>query len=76
MPAVAKKIRLRKKFKRQYLCSNQKLASTQTIGSVFLERVCEVQKSKYEHDLLKISDCFIDGYEFVNGDHVNFSKKN
>ena len=32
-----------KKFKRHYLCSNQKLASTQTIGSAFLERVRKVQ---------------------------------
>ena len=58
-----------------YLCSNQKLASTQTIGSPFLERVRKVQNSKYEHDLLKMIDCLIDGYGFVNSDHVNFSLK-
>ena len=75
MPKVAKKRLLRKKFKRHYLCSNQKLASTQLIGSAFLERVRKVQKLKYEHDLLKIIDCFIDGYGFVNSDHVNFSIK-
>ena len=75
MPSVAKKRRLRKKFKRHYLCSNQKLDSTQTIGSAFLERVRKVPNSKYEHDLLKIVDCFIDGYRFVNSDHVNFSIK-
>ena len=51
LPTVAKKRLLRKKFKRHYLCSNQKLASTQTIGSAFLERVRKVQNSKYEHDL-------------------------
>ena len=39
IPCVAKKRLLRKKFKRHYLCSNQKLASKQTIGSAFLERV-------------------------------------
>ena len=64
------------KFQRHYVCSNQKLAFTQTIGSAFLERVLKVQNSKYEHDLLKIIDCFIDGYGFVNSDHVNFSIKN
>ena len=53
MPSVAKKRLLRKKFKRHYLCSNQNLASTQTIGSAFLERVRKVQNSKCEHDLLK-----------------------
>ena len=51
MPSVAKKRLLRKKIKRHYLCSNQKLASTQTIGSAFLERVRKLQNSKYEHDL-------------------------
>ena len=76
MPSVAKKRLLRKKFKRHYLCSNQKLASTQTIGSAFLDRVRNVQNSKYEHDLLKIIDCFFDGYGFVNSDHVIFSMKN
>ena len=76
LPSVAKKRLLRKKFKRHYLGSNRKLASTQTISSAFLERVRKVQNSKYEHVLLKIIDCFIDGYGFVNSDHVNFSIKN
>ena len=35
MPSVAKKRLLRKIFKRHDLCSNQKLASTLTIGSAF-----------------------------------------
>ena len=73
---MPKKRLLRKKFKSHYLYSNQKLASTQTIGSAFLERVRKIQNSKYEHDLLKTIDCFIDGYGFVNSDHVNFSIKN
>ena len=57
-PSVAKKRLLRKKFKLHYLCSNQKLASTQTIGSAFLDRFRKVQNSKYEHDLLKLIDSF------------------
>ena len=75
MPNVAKKRLLRKKFKRHHLCSFQNLASTQTIGSAFLERVRKVQNSNFELDLLKIIDCFIDGYGFLNSDHVNFSIK-
>ena len=74
-PSVAKKRLLRKKCKLHYLCSNQKLASTQTVGSAILERVRKVQNSKYEHELLKINDCFINGLGFVNSDHVNFSIK-
>ena len=75
-PSVSRKRLVRKKFKKHYLSSNQKLASTQTLGSAFLDRIRKVQNSKYEHDLLKIIDCFIDGYGFVNSDHVNFSIKN
>ena len=62
LPSVAKKRLLQKKFKRHYLSSAQKLASTQTLGSVFLERIQKIQDSKYETDFLKIFDCFIDGY--------------
>ena len=76
MPSVAEKRLLHKQFKRHCLCCNQKLASTQTIGSAFVERVLKRQNSKDEHDLVKIIDCFIDGYGFVNSDHVNFSMKN
>ena len=46
MQSVAKKRLLRKKFKNHCLCSNQKLASTQTTGSAFLERVRKVQNYK------------------------------
>ena len=73
MPSVEKKRLLGKIFKRHFLCSNQKLASTQTIASAFLERIRKVQNSKYEHDFLEIIDCFIDTYEFANSGHVNFS---
>ena len=59
LPSVAKKRLLRKKFKRHYLSSAQKLASTQTLGSAFLERFRKGQNSKYETDLLKIVDCLL-----------------
>ena len=64
---------VRKKFKKHYLSSNQKLASTQTLGSAILDRVRKVQNSKYESDLFKIIDCFNDGYGSVNSERVNFS---
>ena len=75
-PSVSRKRLVRKKFKKHYLSSNQKLASTQTLGSAFLDRFRKVQNSKHEHDLLKIIDCFIDVYGFVDSDHVSFSIKN
>ena len=51
------------------------MASTETIGSAFLERFRKVQNSKQVSHLIKTIDCLINGYGFVNSDHVNFSKK-
>ena len=76
LPSVAKKRLLRKKFKRHYLSSAQKLASTQTLGSDFLERIRKVQNLKYETELMKIVDCLIDGYGTVNSERINFSINN
>ena len=76
LPSVAKKRLLRKKCKNHYLSSAQKRASIQTLGSAFLERFRKVRNSKCETDLLKISDCFIDGYGTVNSERNNFTINN
>ena len=55
-----------------FFISDQEFASTQTLESAFLERIRKVQNSKYETDLLKIVDCFIDGYGTVNSSVSNF----
>ena len=75
MPSIAKKRLIRKKFKRHYLCSNQKLASTQTFGSAFLDTIRKIQNLKYESDLFKNIDCFFDCHGSVNGDYVSFVTK-
>ena len=72
-PSVSRKRLIRKKFKKHYLSSEQKLASTQTLGSAFLDRIRKIQNSKYEFDLFKVFDCLIDGYGSVNSESVNFS---
>ena len=72
MPNIAKKRLIRKKIKRPYLCSNQKLASTQTLGSAFLDRYRKIQNSKYEPDLFKIIDCFIDCHGSEHSDYLSF----
>ena len=61
------------KIQKHYLSSDQKLASTQTLGSAFLDRVRKVQNSKNESNFFKIIDCFIVGYDSVNSERVNFS---
>ena len=60
----------------QKTCSAQKLASTQTLGSAFWEKIRKIQNSKYETDLLKTVDCLIDGCGTVNSEFINFSIKN
>ena len=75
MPSIAKKRLIRKKFMRHHLFSNQKLASTHTLGSAFLDRIRKVQNSKYESDLFKIIDCFIDCHDSVHSDYLSFVLK-
>ena len=43
IPIVSRKRLIRKKFKKHYLSSGQKLACTQTLGSTFLDRIRKVQ---------------------------------
>ena len=62
MPSIAKKRLLRKKYKKHLLSSFQKTKSTQTGGSVIAERIEKVKKTKFELELIKIVDCFLDGY--------------
>ena len=62
MPSIAKKRLLRKKYKKHLLCSFQKTKSTQTSGPVFADRIEQVKKTKFELELIKIVDCFLDGH--------------
>ena len=61
MPSIAKKRLLWKKFKKHLLSSFQKTKTTQTSGSVFAERIEKVKKTKFELELIKSVDCFLDG---------------
>ena len=62
MPSLAKKRLLRKKFKQHFKSALQKNKSTQTSGSVFAERIEKVTKTKFELELMKFVDCFLDGH--------------
>ena len=63
---VLQKKRLwRKKFKQHFMSALQKNKSTQTSGSVFAERIEKIKKTKFELELIKIVDCFLD-------DHGNY----
>ena len=75
MPSIAKKRLLRKKFKQQFMSALQKNKSTQTSGSVFAERIEKVKKTRFELELIKIVDCFLDGHGNYDSNLVSFRIK-
>ena len=75
MPSIAKKRLLRKKFKQHLMSALQKNKSTQTSGSVFAERIEKVKKTKFELELMKIVDCFLDGHGNYDSNLVSFKIK-
>ena len=75
MPSIAKKKLLRRKYKKHLFSSFQKIKTTQTSGSVFAERIEKVKKTKFELDLIKIVDCFLDGHDNYDTNLVSFKVK-
>ena len=75
MPSIAKKRLLRKKFKKPLLSTFQKTKSTQTNRSVFADRIEQVKKTKFELELIKIVDCFLDGHGNYSSSLVSFEIK-
>ena len=62
MPSIAKKRLLRKKYKKHLFSSFEKTKRTETSGSVFAERIEKVKKTKFDFELIKIVDGFLDGH--------------
>ena len=75
MQSIAKKKLLRRKYKKHLFSSFQKTKTTQTSGSVFAERIKKVKKTKFELDLIKIVDCFLDGRGNYDSNLVSFKIK-
>ena len=71
-PSIAKKRLLRKKYKKQLFSSFQKTKTTQTSGSLFAERIEKAKKTKFELDIIKIVDCFLDGHGNYDSNLVTF----
>ena len=72
---VAKKKLLRKKYKKHLFSSFQKTKTTQTSGSVFAEKAKKVNKTKFELDLIKTVDCFLNGHGKYDSNLVSFKIK-
>ena len=75
MPSIAKKGLLRKKYKKHLFSSFQKTKALQTSGSVFAERIKKVKKTKFEFELIKIVDCFLDRHGNFDSNLVSFKIK-
>ena len=75
LPGNAKKRILRKKFKQHFMSALQKNKSTQTSGSVFAKRIEKAKKTKFELELIKIVDCFLDGHSRYDSNLVSFKIK-
>ena len=52
----------------------QKSKSTQTSGSVFAETIEKAKRTKFELELIKIVECFLDGHGGYDGNLVSFIK--
>ena len=48
---------------------------TQTSGSVFVDRIEQVKTTKFELELIKIVDCFLDGHGNYTGNLVSYKIK-
>ena len=75
MPSNAKKKLSRKKYKKPLFSSFQKTKTTQTSGSVVAERIEKVKKTKFELELIKFVDCFLDGHGIYVSNLVSFKIK-
>ena len=75
IPSTAKKRLLNENFKKQLFSSFQKTKTTQTSGSVFVERSEKVKKTKIDLELIKIVDCFLDGHGNYDSNLVCSSTK-
>ena len=75
MPSIAKKRLLGKKYKKHLLSSFQMTKSTQTSRSSFADRIEQGKKTKFELELIKIVDCFLDGHGIYTSKLVSFKIK-
>ena len=66
---------LEEKVNKQFFSSFQKTKTTQTSGSVFAERIEKVKKTKFEFELLKNEDCFLDRHGNFDSNLVSFRVK-
>ena len=75
MLSIAKKRLLRRKYNKHLLSSFQRNKSTQTSGSVCADRIEQVEKTRFELEVIKIVVCFLDGHGNYTSNLVSFKMK-
>ena len=75
MPSITKKKLERIKYKKLWLSAFQKTKSTQTSVSVFADTTEKVKKTKFELELIKFVDCFLDGLGNYSSNFMSFKMK-
>ena len=75
IPTIANKRLLRRKYRKHLFSSFQKTKTTRISGSVFADRIEQVRKTKFELELIKIVDCFLDGHGNYDSNLVSFKIK-
>ena len=58
------------------MISIQKSVAVQMSGSIFAKRVERARGTKIELELMKVIDCFFDGYSSYESNLVSFKTKN
>lgn len=75
-PSIAKKRLSRKKFRNHLSSMQLKCQEIEPDSLVFLDRVEKVRRTKYDIELLKILDCFINGCGTIDSSRILFQIKN
>ena len=75
MPSIAKKRLVRKKLNHHFMSAFQNNKLRQTSGSVFVETIEKARKTKFELELTKNVDCFLDGHDNYDVNLVPFKIK-
>ena len=76
VPSTAKNETLEEKKTKKHLFSSfQKTKATQISDSVFAERIEKVKNTKFEFELIKIVDCFLEGHGNFDSNLVSFKIK-
>ena len=72
---MAKKRLLRKNYRKQMLSSFHQTKLTKTSGSILADRAEQIKKTKFDIELIRIVDTFLDGHGNYSSNFKSFKLK-